>query len=31
VTRDFSFDRTTDKYEAIYRRLLAAPRRFLVV
>jgi glycosyltransferase involved in cell wall biosynthesis len=31
VTRDFSFDRTADQYEAIYRRVLAAPRRFLVL
>lgn len=31
VTREFSFDRTADKYEALYRRVLAAPRPFVVV
>jgi glycosyltransferase involved in cell wall biosynthesis len=31
VSGEFTFDRTTDKYEALYRRVLAAPRRFLVV
>lgn len=31
VTRDFSFDRTTDKYEAIYRRVLGAPRSLVIV
>ncbi|MFT3767014.1 MAG: glycosyltransferase family 4 protein [Minicystis sp.] len=31
VTGEFTFERTTDKYEAIYRRILAAPRRFMIV
>ena len=31
VKGDFSFDRTTDRYEAIYRRILAAPRRWGLV
>ena len=31
VTGEFTFDRTTDKYEAIYQRVLAAPRRFVIV
>jgi glycosyltransferase involved in cell wall biosynthesis len=31
VTGDFSFERTTDRYEAIYRRVLAAPRRFVIL
>ncbi|APR82234.1 Glycosyltransferase [Minicystis rosea] len=31
VTSEFTFERTTDKYEAMYRRALAAPRRFVIV
>jgi glycosyltransferase involved in cell wall biosynthesis len=31
VRDDFSFARTADRYEAIYRRVLAAPRRFVIL
>ena len=31
VTGEFTFDRTAEKYEAMYRRALRAPRRFVIV
>lgn len=31
VMTDFSFDRTADKYEAMYRRVLDVPRRFVIL